>query len=288
MKVIFSRKGFDSGTGKVPSPIFPSGQICSLPIPEPVPHQRGRQYKEIKFGNRSLGVIVNELTKGRIGPEAVAHLDPDLNFDSLSRLAGWRPIFGQAGASERHLQKMGVEKGDLFLFFGWFRQVAIANGKYHYVKQAPSVHMLYGWLQVGERIPATDICAIPRWARGHPHCNKYTYKSTDSIYIASKRLELPEIQTQIPGGGIFQKYSQNLRLTAHGESRSIWRLPIWFYPQDRKSSLSYHSDMSRWKRSTDSVLLRTVGRGQEFVLDCNDYPEATGWVLNNFFSCLTQ
>ena len=34
MKIILSRKGFDSSTGKVPSPVFPDGTMISLPIPD--------------------------------------------------------------------------------------------------------------------------------------------------------------------------------------------------------------------------------------------------------------
>ena len=33
MKVVFSRKGFDSGTGGCPSSIFPDQRMTSLPIP---------------------------------------------------------------------------------------------------------------------------------------------------------------------------------------------------------------------------------------------------------------
>ena len=33
MKVILSRKGFDSAFGGYPSPILPSGEMVSLPIP---------------------------------------------------------------------------------------------------------------------------------------------------------------------------------------------------------------------------------------------------------------
>jgi hypothetical protein len=33
MKVILSRKGFDSGYGGYPSPVLPDGTILSLPIP---------------------------------------------------------------------------------------------------------------------------------------------------------------------------------------------------------------------------------------------------------------
>ena len=34
MKAILSRKGMDSGTGKMPNPILPDGTLLSLPIPD--------------------------------------------------------------------------------------------------------------------------------------------------------------------------------------------------------------------------------------------------------------
>jgi hypothetical protein len=34
MKIILSRKGFDSSSGGVPSPIFSDGDMLSLPIPD--------------------------------------------------------------------------------------------------------------------------------------------------------------------------------------------------------------------------------------------------------------
>ena len=33
MKIILSRKGFDSQNGKTPSPIMPNGDLISMPIP---------------------------------------------------------------------------------------------------------------------------------------------------------------------------------------------------------------------------------------------------------------
>jgi hypothetical protein len=36
------------------------------------------------------------------------------------------------------------------------------------------------------------------------------------------------------------------------------------------------SDLKRWTKGTDGVLLDSVLREQEFVLDCDDYPEAQG------------
>jgi Nucleotide modification associated domain 3 len=104
MKIILSRKGFDSSLGKIPSPIFPSGEFCSLPIPESMPDNCSTRYEEIKVGERSLGDIVNDLTQGKFKGDARAHLDPDLNGGSISRQKNWKPVFGQAGAAESHLQ----------------------------------------------------------------------------------------------------------------------------------------------------------------------------------------
>jgi hypothetical protein len=42
--------------------------------------------------------------------------------------------------------------------------------------------------------------------------------------------------------------------------------------------LTYNSDLSRWRTSTAGVTLDSAARGQEFVLDCDDYPEATEWL----------
>ena len=36
MKIIISRKGFDSGSGGFPSPIMPDGTLLTTPIPERV------------------------------------------------------------------------------------------------------------------------------------------------------------------------------------------------------------------------------------------------------------
>ena len=77
------------------------------------------------MGNHSLKAVVADLTRGKIRPETQAHLDPDLNFGSIPRPENWKPLFGQAGAAERHLQNQGVKAGDVFVFFGWFRQVEL-------------------------------------------------------------------------------------------------------------------------------------------------------------------
>lgn len=278
MKIILSRKGFDSGIGGVASPIFPSGELRTLPIPESSPGHQSKRYQEIQAGDHSLGTIVHDLSRGKVQLEAFAHLDPDLDAGSVPRSANWRPVFGQAGAAERHLQNQGVKEGDVFVFYGWFRQAEWVSGKYRYVSTAPDLHVIFGWLQVGQRLSVDSWLEIPVWARDHPHCEARKYSRLDSLYISASHLHLPSTEIHMPGAGMFRRFAPELCLTAPHQSRSIWQLPAWFYPREPSSSLSYHSNLRRWKLNDDTVLLRSVGRGQEFVLDCQAYPEAVPWL----------
>lgn len=280
MKIILSRKGFDSGSGGYPSPILPSGELCSLPIPEPMSDNScSKRYEEIRIGSHSLGTIVNDLTRGKITPEKPAHLDPDLNFDSIARAENWKPIFGQAGAAETHLQNQEVKEGDVFVFFGLFRRVEQVTGRYSYVRGAPPLHIMFGWLQIERRIPVDNLLEIPSWALDHPHCKIEKYGNRDSIYILSERIKLLNVDK--PGAGTFKKFDLALRLTALSSSKiSVWQLPSWFHPEGRNSSLSYHKNLNRWTLGNDHVLLNSVSRGQEFVLDCEEYPESIDWLCN--------
>jgi hypothetical protein len=124
MKLILSRKGFDSSSGGVPSPIFPDGTMISLPIPDKA---STIAYKDIA-GNAcvSVGELVQDLA-GR-PPKHRAHLDPDLSVRSIPRADGWKPLFGQESAAESHLENQGVGPGDIFLFFGLFRRVQKSHG----------------------------------------------------------------------------------------------------------------------------------------------------------------
>jgi hypothetical protein len=54
-------------------------------------------------------------------------------------------------------------------------------------------------------------------------------------------------------------------------------LPKWFHPAARPA-LSYHGSIKRWQILDEDVRLKSVGRGQEFVIDGNHYPELEDWV----------
>lgn len=262
MKLVLSRKGFDSVAGGVPSPILEDGTMISLPIPE-----RGATvtYDELKPRGYDLGAIVEDLTRGRLSRRTRVHLDPMIEPHSPNKRSHWVPAFGQAGAAQKHLSNQGVSVGDLFLFFGWFRRVERIRGNWRYCWRAPDLNMIFGWLKVGRVIDPSLQDPIAGLER-HPHFDG-TPRMHNCVYVASSA----------KNGGILPRYDSALQMTAPGKGRSVWRLPQWFYPKGREP-LTYHGQRNRWRRNADYVLLKTVGRGQEFVLDTAQYPEAEGWV----------
>jgi hypothetical protein len=260
----------------MPSPILPDGRLWSIPIPERGEHPRPRRYADLRFGEPGLARVLAGLSRGVVRATDRVHLDPDLRRDAVARPAGWRPAAGQAAAAETHLRRMSVGAGDLFLFFGWFRRVHETPAGWRYMPGAPDVHVLFGWLQIDERIPVPGGAA-PDWLREHPHWKRKAYDAADAIYTSTPRLTLGGRVRRSAGAGVFERYHDDLRLTAPDRSRSWWRLPAWIHPKGRRSALSYHGSAVRWGVEGGHTLLRTVGRGQEFVLDCGDYPEAVEW-----------
>ncbi len=280
MKVILSRKGFDSTYGGVPSPVIPDGSLCPLPIPSSDPPR----LKDVMWRGVPLSNVVSAITNQRIGPRSGVHLDPDLQKQSRPRAVGWRPVFGQVDSAQTHLENCGVGVGDVFLFFGWFRSTVRVNGQLSIDRTAPDLHVICGWLQVGRMLhPTTATTSVPRWAAEHPHVRRaQSMSANNTLYVASKNLEVPSVAGPIPGAGVFDHISSVLTLTAQGQTRSLWRLPRWFYPTPGKPPLSFHSDARRWRYDSTGCYLRTVGRGQEFVLDCDYFPEANAWVRDIF------
>ena len=278
MKIILSRKGFDSTLGGCASPIFEDGSILSLPIPHcfastPVPDPALRvNYCDV-HSNKAIGKIVEGLTatlKKPVRATDATHLDPDLREESLPRKTGWRPLFGQADAAQRHLDKFGVGAGDIFLFFGWFKEVVERDGQFRFKRGARDLHLIFGWLEVGEvwRLGKEDF-PTPDWAEMHPHIVS-NYGPTNTVYVAKET-------RNGYSAGAFRWFKKELVLTAPERSRSFWRLPTWFRFRKEVATLSYHSNPARWRLDADCSYLQTVGRGQEFILDTNAYPQAEEW-----------
>ena len=277
MKIIFSRKGFDSASGGVPSPIFPDDRILSLPIPD---KHSPILYQNIKWNEYNLGSIVSDLTDGRIKPHYGAHLDPDIDPQSLDRHREWKPLFGQIKAAQGHLKNQQVQTGDIFIFYGLFRRVALKNSHLCYVDTEPAVHIIWGWMQIEDVIPVDSWGGKElKWAGYHPHFHKKPDK-TNTVYVATKDMFIHGIGShQIKGAGTFNHYNIRLQLTLLGSNKaSIWQLPEWMYPSNGKKPLTYHNHLKRWEKGKGYLLLNAVRRGQEFILDCSCYPESKEWL----------
>lgn len=287
MKLILSRKGFDSSSGGNSSPILPDGRMISLPIPD---KQSPVSYDDIMWDEGSIGPLVSDLTHSRIPSTHYAHIDPDLYPHSLPRLPNWRPIFGQTGAAQGHLRNSKVQKGDIFLFFGLFRGTVLTHSKLNWDPKSLPRHVIWGWMQIDE-IVSIDKYKIGKykWAEYHPHFHRQN-NINNFIYFSKKHLTLTGLNNkEVLGAGIFRFFSESLQLTAPSlSSPSLWQLPKWFYPENGRTPLTYHTDLTRWEKTPYATRLRTSGRGQEFVLKCDEYPESSDWLVNLFRSNLMQ
>ncbi|MDH5824072.1 hypothetical protein QFW77_13900 [Luteimonas sp. RD2P54] len=280
-RLILSRKGFDAGYGGMPSPILPDGRL--LPLPIPGRHDAFTLADAVGAGEDHARLLA-ELSRGRITLATQVHLDPDLARPPGRRLPGWRPALGQAGGAQSHLRTQGVGAGDVFLFFGWFREVENGPCGWRFVPRAPDLHVLFGWLEVGAVLPVVlrrEAClARYPWIADHPHvANPEHYASpSNTLYVARARSRLAPRRA---GGGVFPRYRPELRLTAEGESRSIWTLPSWFHPAPGRAALSYHGRPSRWRITGAGCRLHSVPKGQEFVMDVGGCEsEAETWLRN--------
>ncbi len=279
MKLILSRKGFDSSSGGCPSPVFPDGAMLSLPIPDKSSDIR---YSALARGETNLGQLVADLTCAEKRRNHFAHLDPDLDPDALLRAPGWRPLLGQTGRAQGHLRKQKVGAGSLFLFFGLYRRVEKNNGKWRFVKSSRQEHVLWGWLQVGAVYKVQQLSQGELdWAEYHPHFRgergpeNTLYEATDNLRINGKSLD-------IPGAGIFSRYNERLVLTEPEPNRyaSKWQLPSSFFPSPGKPPLSHFPNLKNWRLSEagDYCLVSRRGPGQEFVLDLEHYPKVMDWL----------
>ncbi|MBT7497669.1 hypothetical protein HN662_05035 [Candidatus Woesearchaeota archaeon] len=272
MKVILSRKGFDSGYGGYPSLILPDCKLISLPIPS----KDSTRYSDLKLNKQQTYFDLmkeikpaikynkqwHELTK-----DTECHLDPDIYTSVLERSKEWKACFGQVGGSQTHLMNQNVKEGDLFLFFGWFKQTRLKDKTLCFDKLAHDLHVIFGYFQIGEIIHTNQQTQISKWLKSHPHMlEKYNNKKQNTIYIARNTLTWND---KLPGAGTF-KFNQDLVLTKKGFSRSRWKLSDFF----ENVNISHHSKKS-WKHEG---YFQSAGIGQEFVIEDNVLIE--NWAKN--------
>ncbi|NJL50429.1 MAG: hypothetical protein HC909_01610 [Blastochloris sp.] len=190
MRIIFSRKGFDSGAGGVPSPIVDRRPI-SLPIP--TKHRSVTTYADL-----GLSEIVEAATRGRITGSDLCHHDP--------MFENGRCAFGQTGAAQAHLSNNVVGVGDVFLFFGLFAE---PDGRDRH-------HRFFGYLKVEEVIALGDHPVEgdqpAGFAMRHPH-TLGEWNPNNTLYLGC--------------GQVTSAAHEELRLTRPRGPVSRWRVPEW-------------------------------------------------------------
>jgi hypothetical protein len=258
VKVIFSRKGFDSSSGGCPSPIL-EGQPLSLPIP--TSNRSPTRYGDL---TGPYAELVTALTRGRLDANSWCHFDPDLVAACLPRLPGWRGALGQAGSSQGHLERQKLAPGDLFVFWGLFQDAERRSGEWRFVGSAE--HRIWGWLQVGEIIDlgsdGSFALAKHPWLRDHPHTRPYTTKK-NTLYIAADQLVIDGTRFDLAGSGTL---ARGRRLSVRDALKSIWTVPDWLNPTKGGCGMTYHP-LPRW---SEDGTLRSAARGQEFVAQPKD------------------
>lgn len=268
MKVILSRKGMDSEAGGIASPILPDGTLLSLPIPD---EMSGKAYKDLYYKDKSFQDIIQQLSpQFDFKKKQTCHLDPDIYNDIKGRCieSDWKPAYGQHGIPAVHLDKFDVGIDDIFLFYGMFRQTEYQSaGTLKYVRNAPIVHVIYGYMKVGAILQDEhDISQHYYW---HPH-------SISNIF-PNNRLYLPVSYSTF-------LYDDSLVLTKFGQSkRQLWALPTFF--ADDNISISWQGK-NRPVLKNGFAELNASCRGQEFVITASS-PEAEQ-ELNNWVNDLIK
>ena len=227
MKIILSRKGFDSANGGIVSPIMEDGTLLSFPIPS----NDKDNFDDLIYCNDSYSKILKYLRYKENPKYPNCHVDPDLSSERRKQaINGWCPIFGQCSSSAIYLSDtVKIEEGDLFLFFGNYHRVKYYDGKYQYVKKTGDFYsdndlqVIWGYLQVGKIIKDSNEQKKYNW---HPHASdEFISKNRSNVmFLASDKLSFNE---NMHGAGVL-KYRIDRVLTAQNQNKATWtKRPIY-------------------------------------------------------------
>lgn len=219
MKIILSRKGFDSTNGGCASPIMPDGTLLSMPIPSD--ESNDVYYSDIEWNNNTYSDLLHQLCPKRTYMKC--HLDPDLRNNRIKKPSGWEAAFGQMGSAQGLLSNAGVEVGDIFMFFGWFRRAEETENGYRYVPKDPGnfylgndMQIVYGYMQVGEIITDQERIKKYYW---HPHAStSHTEGVNNTLYLPADTLSL---NRSLKGYGTLD-YREDRILTMENKGRGTW------------------------------------------------------------------
>jgi hypothetical protein len=228
MKVILSRKGFDSENGGIPSAIMPNGDVVSFPIPS----QNTSTFSDLRYGKSSYKNILDDLSV-KFGyneyPLSNCHIDPDLDKSRWRRPPHrWKPAFGPSCDVWHYLaETVGLGENDIFLFFGTFHFIEKNTfGKYEFSKGTGDfyhdydLHLIWGYMQVGSII--LDPEKTKKEYRWHPHAGG------DILITPRKNLSFAPDK---PGYGLLP-FSPARVLTSKGKSKAYWKYNKVYSPEN--------------------------------------------------------
>lgn len=259
MKIIFSRKGFDSKAGGFPSLIFPDNQLFSIPIPSNTSHC---DYSRLtfKYEDEPIRNILNQVTKNKIHNGSLYECDyaqamQGCHHDPMLIKESNRLSLGQAEQAESHLRNQEIASDDIFLFYGWFKRIVLVDGRWMYDHSERDIHLIWSWMTVGEVIKLDNNNQVNSALQKFPELNVHPHLMTgwtatpNSIYL-SKEHSLP-------------LFSDTRCLTdmENYTGRSRWRLPSCF---NQPQAFTY---LRSFSLEDNDVIINFRGYGQEFVLD---------------------
>ena len=303
MRIVLSRKGYDSSYGGMPSPVFIDKDVkdwnCrmfSLPIPEV--RNAGKDQKGHKlYEDVDTDVLSTEI-KYPVGFPVVSkmpiigdnekehkkfhvHLDPDIRPEIHNKVIdGWIPILGQDSQAASHLRD-NIEEGEdiLFLFFGLFQFYVIENGSWVKKKDSREFHAIWGYMWCNEVLDLDKKPELATRYRWHPHC-KYIIKEmgrdnapfvpNNTLFIGNNGT-LPLVGVNVCSYGVF-KYDRILHLSMREcPNRTHWRknsLP-WLDFKNGMSNMSYNKNSEGREifHQGDCKYFLAASIGQEFVVN---------------------
>ena len=292
MKLVLSRKGFDSGSGGCFSPYnHDTGKYIWFPIPEKVNSYSNQiRYTDILVKSEYIdglrGSNLSEVYNSLKGTDHVklrkneyasiydgelfAHFDPMLGLPPWIEESENCKIgkgFGQFNAAP-HLEKQNVKEGSIFLFFGGFQSTS--NKKI-------SGHYIYGWLKIKKRIESYKECIeiIEEYnLQHHPHITEAAFERNQKNFIFIPDQWLFE-DLGIPGCGYFATLNDHLLLSNSKEmNTATWKLPNFYY----KNLTQVHQNT--WNYLPDGSCTVKTGIGQEFVTPLSE--KGKGWLRELF------
>ena len=284
-RVIISRKGFDSSTGKTPaypSPIYKDGRIFSIPI-HMTKNSPPDVFGKVNYqGFNAFEVIQYIYSFSRNGSpyseKDTCHFDPNLSVTP--------GLFGQAGDDQRELEKGGVSAGDLFLFFGFFRNYS-KNPSIKLNRGSNGCHHFFGWLQIEEIISGTELIRDFCENLGVRHPHGYGQWANNTLYVGSRNLISSFGELRGKGSGLFPQTHGDLILSdLKDHKKSMWKMPEKYF---RKITKEHEPDEMFVTRNLkpkgpkawfdpDNLLIDTNrGNWQELVLDGDKFPSIEEW-----------